>query len=334
MFETFGKLPTGAEMVKILRSSNYKNGSFQNLSHAAMRVNMKVLLQMINRARNVKPPKALPSIKTDLRSMAHNSLVWFGHSSYLMQLDGKFILVDPVLSGNASPFTFTTRAFAGSDVYAVKELPEIDVLVLSHDHYDHMDHRTLVLLKDKIKAVVCPLGLIPHFLRWGYDPAIIQELDWWEETTVGGVHFVATPAKHFSGRGLKRGQSFWNSYVLNTGKYNIYIGGDSGYDIHFKKIGEKYGPFDLAILESGQYNVAWHGIHMMPEETVHAAQDLRSKLLLPVHWGKFALAMHPWDEPIKRVMEEAKKMNVTVTTPMIGEPLILGGNYPVKEWWM
>ena len=208
-------------------------------------------------------------------------------------------------------------------------------MVLTHDHYDHLDYKTVRKLRSRVKQVYCSLGVSSHLVYWGFDAKKITELDWWDTTKIdSNIELIAAPARHFSGRGLKRGRTFWSSFILRSKNYSIYLGGDSGYDSHFKLIGEKFGPFDLAILESGQYNAWWPLIHMMPEETVQAAIDLKAKLLLPVHWGKFMLGMHPWDEPVKRVLAKAKELVVNVTTPRIGEPLILGGDYPREEWWL
>jgi len=226
------------------------------------------------------------------------------------------------------------KAFDGSDVYTTEDFPEIDFLILTHDHYDHLDYKTIRKLNTKAKSIYCSLGLASHLIYWGFDENIITEMDWWQTNKLnGGITLTAAPARHFSGRGLKRYKTLWSSFILKTAAYNLYLGGDSGYDTHFKNIGEKYGPFDIAILESGQYNTAWPLIHMMPEQTVQAALDLKAKVLLPVHWGKFTLAMHPWNEPVQRVLKAAASGNLKVTTPMIGEPVILDEIYPDKNWW-
>jgi L-ascorbate metabolism protein UlaG (beta-lactamase superfamily) len=222
-----------------------------------------------------RPIAAIPSKKTDLSGLdpQENVLVWFGHSSCFIQVNGKKILVDPVLSGAASPVSFTTRSFKGSDIYTPANIPEIDLLLLSHDHWDHLDHKTLVQLRHRIGRVICGLGVGEHLERWGYDPARIVEEDW-DKTLSPFDDFTihTTTARHFSGRGLRRNQSLWMSFVLQTPSYRIFIGGDSGYDSHFADIGHKYGPFDLAILENGQYDKSWKYIHMMPDEVVRAAK--------------------------------------------------------------
>ena len=261
-------------------------------------------------------------------------LVWFGHSSYLLRINGKNFLIDPVFSGNAAPLSFMVKAFPGANAYHPADMPEIDYLILTHDHYDHLDYQTSLRLKKKIRSVVCSLGIGAHLRYWGIDPDIISEMDWWQQLRLDNeLELTAAPARHFSGRGLKRGQYLWSSFILQSKQHSVYLGGDSGYDTHFKEIGDRYGPFDLAILEAGQYNVMWPLIHMMPEQTVQAALDLRAKALLPVHWGKFRLSTHPWNEPVKRVLLHAGEAGLPVHTPRIGELLQLNGEIQTGNWW-
>lgn len=335
----YGKLPSGERLRKIKNSVNYKNGSFQNLSKTnAMAEDasfFKMMRDFIHKNKNVKPPKALPFVKTDLKKLPDDgsTLVWFGHSSYLLKLKEKTILVDPVFSGNAAPLSFMIKAFSGADEYHADDFPKLDILVLTHDHYDHLDFKTVVKLRSKVSKIVCSLGVGSHLEHWGFDPKKINELDWWENFTDEDFSFTAVPGRHFSGRGLKRGQSLWSGFVLKTKTLNLFLGGDSGYDTHFKAIGEKFGPFDLAILEAGQYNTSWPNIHMMPEETVQAAVDLKAKVVLPVHWGKFNLALHAWDDSIKRVLKKAEELKVVLTTPKIGEALNIDSTPISEKWW-
>ena len=343
MFKIFGKRPSGTRLARIKQSPNYRDGIFQNLSKTTVinpDASILKLWWMMWQSRNiVQPARPLPFVKTDLHNLPDGApvLVWFGHSSYLLKLDGKLLLIDPVLSGNAAPFSLAVKAFPGADEYHAEDMPDPDVLVLTHDHYDHLDYKTIMRMKNRIKQVICPLGVGAHLEYWGLDKNIITEMDWWDSAELAGFQFTATPARHFSGRGLIRAKALWTSFVLTGGGYRIFIGGDSGYDTHFKTIGERFGPFDLVILEIGQYNTMWPLIHVAPEETVQAALDLQAKLLLPVHWAKFALAYHPWDEPILRVLAKAAELNLSVATPLIGEPLILGQpktvDFPHKKWW-
>jgi L-ascorbate metabolism protein UlaG (beta-lactamase superfamily) len=346
LFKTFGSNPSGSDLEKIKRlSPHYRDGVFHNLSQTDALVKgasfPRIMWRFFNKPKNTAPPKALPSVKTNLQSFSGDKavIVWFGHSSYYIYINGMHILVDPVFSGHASPFSFTGKSFRGSDVYNVDDLPAIDLLILTHDHYDHLDYNTVKQLQSKTRRICTSIGVGSHLRYWGIDPSIITELDWWDSFRITGdnseiLELVGAPARHFSGRSLTRNKTLWSSFVLKAGNYRIYIGADSGYDSHFKTIGEKYGPFDLALLECGQYNEWWPYIHMIPEETVKASIDLKAKWLMPVHWGKFALGLHPWDEPVKRVVAKAKELNVNVTTPLIGQPVILNESYPHEQWWL
>ncbi|OSZ81040.1 MBL fold metallo-hydrolase [Chitinophagaceae bacterium IBVUCB2] len=335
-----GKLPTGKLLQSLQQSPNYKNGAFQNLSPTAMKPEdvsyWKMMKEFFKKHPETAPSTILPFVKTDLKKLEGEEplIVWFGHSSYLIRIANKNFLIDPVFSGNAAPVSYMVKAFPGSNEYKAEDMPPIDYLILTHDHYDHLDFKTIRKLKSKIGNVICSLGISSHLKHWGIAINNITELDWWQTTTVeDNIQITAAPARHFSGRGIKRGQTLWSSFILKTSTHNLYIGGDSGYDSHFKEIGEKHGPFDMAILECGQYNTMWPLIHMMPEETAQAAVDLKAKALLPVHWGKFKLGMHPWNESIKRVTAKAKDLGMPTNTPKIGEPLTIGGEYSGSNWW-
>jgi L-ascorbate metabolism protein UlaG (beta-lactamase superfamily) len=338
----FGQLPYGEGLEKIKQSPHYKDGKFQNQSHTPDLAEGENYFSVAKEyffksSKNVKPIDKIPSIKTDLLHLDkhENILVWFGHSSYFMQIDGKTILVDPVFCGYASPFSFSTKAFGGTDIYTCDDMPEIDFLFISHDHWDHLDHATIVQLKPKIKTVICGLGVAAHLEHWGYDMNKVIEKDW-NETIDLGEGFIANtvPARHFSGRGLKSKQSLWLSYVLQTPTMRIFIGGDSGYDQHFSEIGKTFGPFDLVILENGQYDKSWKYIHLMPDEILQAAKDLNAKRLLTVHHSKFALGNHAWNEPLVKLLEHNKVHNISLMTPMIGETVYLKDTTQVfSEWW-
>lgn len=337
----FGKAPTGERLKRIQQSPYYKDNQFQNLSFTPTFAEDVSKMEMIRDGifkinKRKAPFTKLPSVKTNLKTVDPEKevLVWFGHSSYFMQIDGKRILVDPVFSGNASPFSFAVTSFKGSDVYSPDDFPEIDYLFITHDHWDHLDYKTVLKLKPKVGKVITSMGTGAHLEHWGFAPDQIIEKDWNESAVIDpGFVITAKPGRHFSGRGFKRNQALWASFVLQTPSKKIFIGGDSGYDTHFAKIGEEHGPFDLALLECGQYNKSWKYIHLMPEETVQASIDLKAKTLMPVHWGKFALALHDWDEPIERVTKEAHRLNVPIIHPMIGELVDLN-NYSVQtEWW-
>jgi L-ascorbate metabolism protein UlaG (beta-lactamase superfamily) len=337
----FGKEPSGARLERIMKSPNYKDGAFQNLTQTVvMREGasyIKLIMEGLNKPATVTPDKTIPSVKTDLKNLPSEkpAIVWFGHSSYLIKSRGINILVDPVFSGTASPVSFFGNSFKGTDVYTPEDMPEIDLLIITHDHYDHLDYKTLLALQPKVKKIYTALGVGSHLEYWGFSPEKIVELDWWESNNVSdSIQITATPARHFSGRSFSRFKTLWASFVLKINNYTIFIGGDSGYEQHFKSIGEKFGPFDIAMLEAGQYGRDWPSIHMLPEETVQAAKDLGAKVLFPVHWTKFALAMHDWNEPANRVKKSAAEKNQKLATPMIGEMIVVDSLYPDKSWWV
>lgn len=334
----FGRSPKGTRLERIKQALNYHDGAFHNISPTPVMVNgiLNNVRDFLRASKDREPSQPLPSVRTDLNNLPTEgaTLVWFGHSSYLLKISGKTILVDPVFSGNASPVSFFGKNYPGSNVYGVADMPEIDILLLTHDHYDHLDYKTIRDLCPKVKQVVTSLGVGAHLERWGYSPEMLRELSWNEEVELdGGIHFTALPARHFSGRLFKRGQTLWSSFVLEIPDFKLYMGGDSGYDTHFAEIGTQYGPFDLAILECGQYNQNWPYIHMMPEQTARAALDLGAKALLPVHWAKFTLALHPWYEPVERVTKRAQELGLPLATPLIGQPMTIGQPYPNSAWW-
>ncbi|MAY84534.1 MAG: MBL fold metallo-hydrolase [Flavobacteriales bacterium] len=339
--ERFGAHPSGQRLEKIKQSPNYEKGSFKNLHQTPMLTEGAsyggVLYEYFFASKPIEPTKDLPSVKTDLHAIRadENVLIWMRHSSYFMQIDGKRILVDPVMSGYASPVSFTTRAYKGTDIYTPDDIPEIDFLFLSHDHWDHMDFNTLKALEPKIKQIITGLGNGAHLERWGFQAEVISEGDWYQNFEFeDGIKISVTPSRHFSGRGLTSAKTLWASFVLQTPSTSIYIGGDSGYDTHFKEIGKKYGPFDLAILENGQYNKNWKHIHMLPGEQFDAANDLNAQAIFPVHSGKFTLANHNWDEPLSKIMELAADQGKLVITPKIGEVVHLKDSTQLfEQWW-
>lgn len=336
----FGQLPTGSRLERIKKSPNYRDGAFQNQHFtpdlAEGTSYWDILKAYLSKPKNTEPPHSLPFVKTNLMSLdsTKTQIIWFGHSSYFIKTNGLTILVDPVFSGNASPVSFFGKNFKGSNEYKVSDFPNIDMVIITHDHYDHMDYKTILELKNKTKHFYTSLGAGAHLNLWGIDNSKITEFDWWETVNItANIKLTAAPGRHFSGRKFKRNQSLWASYILQTPTEKIFLGGDSGFDTHFKEIGEKYGPFDLALLECGQYNKMWGYIHMMPDEVVQASIDLKTKVLMPVHWSKFTLALHPWNEPIKKVTTKAKQMNMPVTTPVIGQIVTVNETYPDSIWW-
>ncbi|MBP6977230.1 MAG: MBL fold metallo-hydrolase [Bacteroidales bacterium] len=342
MFERFGKAPSGDRLELLKKSPHYKNRRFVNLSPTPQIVVESCKLRLFSRliltkVPGRKPSGILPSVKTDLLNISADSnvLVWFGHSSYFMQINGKRILVDPVLSGHASPIPGMIRSFRGTDIYSVSDLPRIDYLFITHDHYDHLDYKTIRLLKSKIRKIICGLGVGSHLEFWGYDKSEIIERDWYDTVELeDGFKVHVTPARHFSGRSSSRNNTLWVSFVLKTPSLKIFMGGDGGYDTHFAEIGDKHGPFDLVIIENGQYNLAWRYIHTLPEQVLQAAMDLNARRLFPVHSSRFALGRHPWDEPLVKIMELNKSYKIPLVTPMIGEMVNLNDEQQqFRQWW-
>ncbi len=338
----FGKSPSGNRLERIKKSPYYKNGAFDNVSFTPQLAEdttmPKVMFRFLfGKNEHAKPLHKFNFTKNDLKNLDPNEnvYVWMGHSSYFTQIDGKKILVDPVFSGNASPVTFTTKAFAGSDLYSAEDIPELDYLIITHDHWDHLDYETVKKLIPKVKQVITSLGTGEHLEYWNYDPKKIIELDWDENFDLGnGFKVYAETARHFSGRTFKRNQAIWASFVFETPERKIYIGGDSGFDTHFEKIGNKYGEFDLAILENGQYNKDWRYIHLMPEEFLVAAKNLKTKRVIPVHNSKFELALHSWKEPLEKITALNEKENQRLITPKIGEIVPWEDDSKVYEkWW-
>jgi len=335
----FGSKPSGKRLERIKQSPHFKDGQFQNIHNTPQLTegySMGSVLYdyLFKKHPRLRPVDSLPSVKTNLLNLRpeQDVLVWFGHSSYFIQTGGKGFLADPVFSGSASPLPGGTKSFTGADIYTTDDFPKIDYLFISHDHYDHLDYKTMLALRTKVGKVICGLGVGAHLERWGYTPEQIVETDWWEDVDLGDGFMVhSAPTRHFSGRTFLRNNTLWQSYVLQTPAMKIYIGGDSGYDTHFAEIGEKFGPIDFAILENGQYGLGWKYIHMQPEEVLQAAKDLKAKRLLPVHSSKFTLSSHPWDEPLKRIKAIA---DIPLATPMIGELVDLRDEKQAfGEWW-
>ena len=341
----FGRAPRGERLARMESSPHYMNGQFQNLvpvqvmneDNGESRLTATAKFLFGDKSQ-LSPKEAMLSDKTDLKTLdvSQDAVVWMGHSTFFLQLGGRRILIDPVFSPYASPVFFINKAFPGSNIYAAADMPEIDVLAISHDHWDHLDYPTVMALKDKVKNVVCPLGVGEYFEQWGFDLSIIHEEDWDTEIRLAddfSVHIL--PSQHFSGRFLRRNPTLWCGMAFVTPTRKVYYTGDGGYGEHFKAIGQKFGGFDLMLGENGQYNMAWHAIHMLPEETAQAAVDVGTKLLLPAHGGKFALSRHPWQEPYRRLTEASQDKDYKLLTPAIGELVHIDSKQrrPFDAWW-
>lgn len=339
----FGTEATREQKLSYAKSGNYKNGKFVNETRTVMDIHYwQLITKILNPSPNRRPKNNLPVDKMDSLEIVNHvpiitQLTWFGHSAFLLELDGKKILLDPMFGATPSPHPWLGgKRYSRELPIEIEKLPFIDAVIFSHDHYDHLDYGSIQKLKDKVGQFYTPLGVGNHLIEWGIPKENVHQLNWGDKIMFEQIELVCTPARHFSGRGITdRNSTLWASWVIKGKNENIYFSGDGGYGPHFKEIGDTYGPFDIALLECGQYNKDWKAIHMMPEETAQAAVDLRSKLFMPIHWGAFTLAFHDWTDPAERVTKEAKKLNQPVTTPKIGEPVVVGGTaYPTDKWWI
>lgn len=327
----FGRSPRGERLERISASPNYRNGQFHNIEVTPEITSDKGFFRALWDALFESPADKVPSspvrsVKTDLASLSlsANHLVWLGHSSYFMILDGKRVLVDPVLTSEF-PVSLMMKPFPGSDIYSPADIPPIDILVITHDHYDHLDYGTIRDIKNRVGMVICPLGVGEHLEYWGVDKNKIRELDWHQIATSGPLKIECLPARHFSGRLFKRRNTLWASFMvtLTDGK-TVYIGGDSGYGRHFREISQRYPVVDYAALENGQYNEDWRYIHTLPVQQDSVIRDLGAKNVLSVHNSKFALARHPWHEPIDKIRETAAAdTSFHLLDVIIGQPIRL-----------
>ncbi|WP_326114793.1 MBL fold metallo-hydrolase [Paenibacillus alginolyticus] len=316
------------------------NGKFQNPFPTMMNMGfgstVGILLEFAKSSPNRRPMTHLAMETPNLAKDMETKVTWFGHSASLLTIDGKALLLDPMFGKAPSPFPWLGKGrYSGGLPFEIGQLPVIDAVVLSHDHYDHLDYGTIMKIKHKVNKFLVPLGVGGHLIRWGVQPEKIEEHDWWDEFTYEGLTLACTPATHFSGRSMTdRGASLWCSWVIKGKQSNIFFSGDSGYSSHFKEIGQKYGPFDLTLMECGQYDDRWSDIHMMPEETVQAHLDVKGKLMLPIHWGAFTLALHDWTDPIERAAKAAHAIKVSILTPKIGQTVhVNAADYPIETWW-
>jgi len=340
----FGAKTTRFSNERFKRSENYTNGKFTSTEKTAMmtKMGLSTIMKFFLNGGTV-PKFSIPieknsQIKEDNLTITTDKnvkVIWFGHSAVLLDINSRKIFIDPMLGNVSSPLQLLGPKRFNRDLpIKIKDIPELDAILISHDHYDHLDYWSIIQLKDKVKKFYVPLGVAAHLKSWGIDELKIVELDWWEAAKLEELNFICTPSRHFSGRGLSnRNSTLWCSWVIKGENISIFFSGDTGYNQAFKKVGDKFGPFDLTFLECGQYNEAWADIHMMPEETVQANIDLRGKLLMPIHWGAFKLSVHPWQEPVERLLTKANLLNVEVITPMIGEQVILGKSEPSSRWW-
>jgi len=283
------------------------------------------------------PTTAIPikAITPDIiDKVSDGTLFKLGHSSILMKLNKQLILIDPVFSERASPVQWAGPKRFHDAPISIDELPLINAVIISHDHYDHLDEAAIVQLNSKVKRFVVPADVSKHLIKWGVNREKIVELDWWQSFSFEGVELIATPTQHFSGRGLfDRDETLWASWVIRTDSHNVFFSGDSGYFSGFKKIGQQYGPFDLTMIETGAYNELWSEIHMLPKESLQAHLDLQGQVMMPVHNGTFDLALHDWYEPLEKITALAELNSVTLSTPVFGQPINIKSPEQTQAWW-
>lgn len=341
----FGSKVTDAYRTAYRSSPNFNSEKFVNTrSFRPMKFTFKdfreSIGEMISPRPETSPSKEMPVIPLDSAEIAQYTgsprIFWFGHSSFLLQIDGHNILLDPMLSDVASPYTWLgSSRFTSTLPITTEKLPAIHAVIISHDHYDHLDYATIRKLKDKVGQFYVPLGVGAHLERWGVDKVTIHELDWWQEIRHDNLVFRCTPSQHFSGRNINTSNStLWASWIIQSPDVNIFFSGDSGYAKHFKEIGDQYGPFDYAMLECGQYNEKWANIHMFPEQTAQAGVDLQAKQIMPMHWAAFRLALHDWTDPVERVITAAEELQISVRVPKIGEAVEIPSVVDsLDTWW-
>lgn len=333
--------PEDIKMEKTNKAERYKENKFNNYTPSPEMNFIKMLPTMwdfLVTDNDRKPNVDLPTQKINIATITNVEtdelkVTWVGHSSQIINIDGKLILADPVF--NSKTVFMGPSRYNGDVPLEIEDLPEIDVVIISHNHYDHLNIPTIEKIHPKVKRFLTPLMVGAELEKAGVPREKITELNWWDEVKIDDEFMIAfTPTQHFSGRGLfDRDETLWGSYVLQGPKHKVYFSGDSGYFKGFKEIGDKYGPFDITLLECGAYNKKWHYVHMMPEETAQAHLDLKGKTLQPMHWGTYNLALHSWYDPIVRVAKAADSLGIKLSTPIVGETITIDENLVTKRWW-
>ncbi|PKB18012.1 MBL fold metallo-hydrolase [Flavobacterium sp. 5] len=329
MRKQFGAKPTKSDIQLYSNSKQWDGEKFLNIENTSMDISIRTIPKLLYKQfcdkKDRAPKTPLNIIPFNLEEFEKPSenvrFIWFGHSVLLLRINGLTILIDPMFGSNAAPIApFPIKRFSENTLDLIDQLPPIDLVLLSHDHYDHLDYDSIQKLKPKVKQFYVALGVKRHLVKWGIEASTIAEFDWWDADYFHDIQITFTPTRHFSGRGLTdRAKSLWGGWALTTLKEKIWFSGDSGYGEHFKEIGKQLGPFDFAFMECGQYNENWSQIHMFPEESVQAAIDAKVTTIMPVHWAGFALAHHSWTEPVERFIEAANKQGLRYIVPQLGE---------------
>ncbi|MFT4679369.1 MAG: L-ascorbate metabolism protein UlaG (beta-lactamase superfamily) [Flavobacteriales bacterium] len=339
----FGAKLSSADEQRFSASPQFKNGRFENLVTTTMDITLSSLPKILkeNFSSNTKksPEQPIPIAAFEAQSFdsADNKpkFIWYGHSVLLLQLLGKNILIDPMFGDNAAPISpIATKRFSENSLELIDQLPKIDLVIITHDHYDHLDYDSIKKLLPLADKWFVSLGVGRHINKWGVPADQISEFDWWDEVEFENIKMTCTPSRHFSGRGpFDRAKSLWGGWVFQTDDHSIYWSGDGGYGDHFKSISEKFGSFDWAFIECGQYNKYWRPIHMFPDESVQAGLDVNANIIFPVHWGGFSLSPHAWKEPIEQFMEHAQNNSIQAYSPEMGIAINFGEENRCIDWW-
>lgn len=334
----FGAVPEGDRLARMRRSPQWHDGRFRNPEGAQIGGSPSAAWEWLtggsaDRTPTVAVPTA-PRRRADFDAAQDLRVTWLGHSTVLVEVEGRRFLTDPVWSRNASPGRLFGVARFFDPPLPLHELPDLDAVVLSHDHYDHLDMGTVRRLADRVPRWVAPLGVGAHLERWGVAPGRITELDWWDEAEVGGVRLVCTPARHFSGRSLTdRNRTLWSGWAFLGRERRAYFTGDGGMQAAFAEVGRRLGPFNVTLAEVGAYDAHWADIHMGPEQAVRAVERARGGVMVPVHWATFNLALHGWTEPAERALAAAERAGVPIAVPRPGESVDPAAPPAAERWW-
>jgi len=340
----FGGKLTKEIIAQYEQSPNWKSGTFENIEPVDMRMGLTkmpgIIYKQLSNRKARQPQKPLPIQAFDQKAFLKNSdqaqMIWYGHSVLLLRMGGLTILIDPMLGNNTTPIApMPTKRFSENTLQLIDAFPEIDLVLLTHDHYDHLDYASIEKLRLKVKQWGVALGVKRHLEYWGVAETTITEFDWWQMMAIGSLKFTFTPTRHFAGRGLRdRNKSLWGGWVLESPQEKIWFSGDGGYGKHFKEVGQRLGPFDFALLECGQYNDDWAEIHLFPKECIKAALDTGTKNIMPVHWGGFALSyQHTWQEPVEDFVKAAEAAQLHYTLPRLGE-IFTTQDQITEKWWL
>lgn len=337
---SLGHRATGERLERMKKSKHYKNGHFENPAEI-INDYQAMFRGLRNQSDDVSPREPVEVQKVDqalIKTAPPSGLrvTWLGHSTTLIEIDGKRILTDPLFFERVSPLPWVGPTRWYPPLIPLDALPPIDAVIISHDHYDHLDYRTIVAMKDWASTFIVPLGVGAHLAYWGVPESRIVELDWWESHSLGALQVVSTPVRHASGRFLfDRDATLWSGYALISPEHRAFYSGDTGLFTELQDIGEKFGPFDVALIEVGQYHAGWPDWHLGPEQAVTASHMLQAKVLFPIHWGLLALAYHAWPEPIERTLISAKKTQTVVVAPKPGQSVepTVSAETQWPRWW-